>query len=55
MATVNKVTKLYPDCGISISEADIQAHIDSMNQDGWVLIFVENFVGWYRFYWSKTT
>lgn len=53
MATLNKITRLYPDLGICISESDIQTHLDLMNADGWNLVYVENLGGWYRFFWEK--
>lgn len=53
MPIINKVTKLYPNAGATLSEEDIQAHIDEMNEDGWELRNVDNLVGWYRFFWGK--
>jgi len=51
---VNKVTRLFPVPGGVIDEAVIQAHLDVQNQDGWQLVCVDNMVGWYRFFWSKS-
>lgn len=53
MAKLNKISRLYPINGVPISDEDIQNHLDSMNTDGWNLIVVENFYGWYRFFWEK--
>lgn len=52
MATINKVTKVF---SANITEVEIQAHIDTQNNDGWRLIGVDNLVGWYRFFWAKDT
>lgn len=50
MATINKVTTLRKD---GMVDTDIQDHLDEHNADGWSLIFVDNLVNWYRFFWSK--
>ena len=55
MATVNKVTKLFPPPGGTMTEELIQAHIDEQNADGYHLVCVDNMVGWYRFFWAKET
>ena len=51
MATVNKVTTIRNPG--QLSDAEIQAHIDAQNTDGWRLIAVDNLVGWYRLFWAK--
>ncbi len=53
MATINKVTKLFPSPGTTISEDMIQDHIDAQNADGYYLIAVVDLIGWYRFFWAK--
>ena len=53
MATTNKVTKLYPALGNTLTEQAIQQHMDQQNIDGWSLIQVDHMSGWYRFFWSK--
>jgi len=53
MATINKVTKLYPPVGGTMSDEIIQDHFDEQNADGWYLVGVDNLVGWYRFFWAK--
>lgn len=49
----NKITRLFPIPGSTISDADIQAHIDAQNSEGYYLITVIDFIGWYRFFWAK--
>lgn len=49
--TINKVTRLFS--STVLTEAEIQAHFDEQNADGWYLIAVDNLVGWYRFFWAK--
>lgn len=51
MTTVNKVSKLRN--ANTLTEEEIQAHIDEQNEDGWHLVAVDNIVGWYRFFWAK--
>lgn len=50
MSVINKVTSFRKD---GMIDADIQAHLDEQNTDGWKLIAVDNLVNWYRFFWSK--
>lgn len=52
--TINKVTSVNPTPGSPVKDVDIQAHINEQNADGWTLIAVMDFVGWYRFFWSKS-
>lgn len=48
---INKVTTLrLPE---TLTDAEIQSHIDEQNTDGWNLICLDNLVGWYRFFWAK--
>ena len=53
MAIINKVTKLFPESGATLTEEFIQAHIDALNSDGYYLVGVDNLGGWYRFFWAK--
>lgn len=53
MATLNKVTTLRKPT--TLTDEEIQEHIDEQNADGWALIALDNLVGWYRFFWSKET
>ena len=53
MATINKVTSLFPSAGSTVNEAMIQTHIDEQNAQGYYLIGIDNLVGWYRFFWAK--
>jgi hypothetical protein len=53
MTTINKVTTLRSPQ--SLTDEQIQAHLDEQNLDGWHLLCVDNLVGWYRFFWSKET
>lgn len=53
MAIINKVTKLFPSPSTTITDEDIQNHIDEQNEDGYYLIAVVDFIGWYRFFWGK--
>lgn len=55
MAIINKVTTLRAAEGSAISDETIQTHFDTQNTDGWRLVGVDNLVGWYRFFWEKTT
>jgi len=51
MTIINKITTLrIPN---SLSEEDIQTHIDAQNVDGWYLICLDGISGWYRFFWEK--
>lgn len=50
---INKVTKLYQSGSVSLTEDDIQNHLDEMNALGWSLVYVDNMIGWYRFFWEK--
>lgn len=50
---LNKVTRLFPQAGTTLTEEVIQAHLDEQNADGWRLVCLDNMVGWYRFFWSK--
>lgn len=54
MATINKITRLFPAPGSTITDTDIQSHLDEQNADGWELVTVVDFIGWYRFFWSKS-
>ena len=51
MTIVNKVTTLR--LSQPPTDADIQAHIDENNAEGYYLITLDNLVGWYRFFWAK--
>lgn len=51
MATTNKITTLRSPQ--QLTDAEIQAHLDELNADGYFLIAVDNLVGWYRFFWVK--
>lgn len=51
----NKVTKLYPKQGSTLTEEIIQEHLDELNSQGWSLIGVDHLSGWYRFFWEKVT
>jgi hypothetical protein len=53
MTTTNKITRLFPEPSSTISDENIQDHLDEMNEDGWKLIAVVDFIGWYRFFWAK--
>lgn len=53
MLIQNKVTKLYPSLGSTMTEEAIQEHINTQNNDGWYLVHVDNLGGWYRFFWAK--
>lgn len=55
MAVINKITRLYPNNGEPIADESVQSHLDSMNADGWELIYVDNINGWYRLFWKKVT
>lgn len=48
---INKVTKLY--AADTITDEQIQAHLDYNNSEGWQLLAVDNLMGWYRFFWTK--
>lgn len=50
---INKITKLSPNSGNTLTSEEIQSHIDEQNADGWYLMGVDNLVGWYRFFWAK--
>lgn len=50
---INKITKLFPNPGNSLTEIDIQTHIDEQNSNGYYLIAIDNLIGWYRFFWAK--
>lgn len=50
---INKVTTLFS--SDTLTDEQIQSHIDNQNLDGWYLIAVDNLVGWYRFFWSKNS
>lgn len=54
MAIINKVTELRPINGSDMPITHIQSHIDDMNADGYQLIGIDNLIGWYRFFWSKS-
>lgn len=48
---INKITTLrLPQM---LTDAEIQAHFDELNVDGWYLVGIDNLVGWYRFFWAK--
>ena len=51
MTIVNKITTLR--APQLLTDAEIQAHFDTENAEGWNLIAVDNLVGWYRFFWEK--
>lgn len=53
MTIQNKVTKLFPSPGATLTEELIQAHIDEQNADGFYLVAVIDLIGWYRFFWAK--
>lgn len=53
MTTVNKVTSLRS--SNTLTDEQIQAHMDENNSQGWYLIGLDNLVGWYRFFWAKDT
>ena len=50
---VNKITRLFPTPGSTISDEDIQIHLDEQNTLGYSLVTVVDFIGWYRFFWVK--
>ena len=49
--TTNKITTLRSPT--SLTDEQIQTHIDEQNADGWYLVGIDNLVGWYRFFWAK--
>ena len=51
---INKVTTMVPTEGSTITDQQIQEHIDTQNADGYVLISVVDHLGWFRFFWQKT-
>lgn len=53
MAIENKITTLR--LSQSVTDEDIQTHLDELNADGYNLVAVDNLVGWYRFFWEKET
>lgn len=52
MAKLNKVTQIRGPQ--QLTDEEIQAHLDDQNADGWELVAIDNLVGWYRLFWSKT-
>jgi hypothetical protein len=51
MTKTNKVTTLR--VSQQLTDEQIQAHLDSLNADGYYLVAVDNLVGWYRLFWEK--
>lgn len=54
MAVINKITRVYPDAGQTVSDEQVQAHLDEMNTAGWEIVAVIELVGWFRIFWKKT-
>lgn len=51
MTIANKITTLR--VASTLTQEEIQAHLDEMNAQGYYLICLDNLIGWYRFFWAK--
>lgn len=48
---INKITTLYKSS--TLTELQIQDHLDELNIQGYSLVAIDNLAGWYRFFWEK--